>query len=170
MQSLSNKTKSYGFSLIEILLVAVTMMVLLGGGISAYVSFTNRQNIITAGKNFVVILRDTQKRAQSGEKPSFCVDADEELSGWRINKTGDAAYEVIALCDGTEVPGTRASYNLDEGIFFGDWDVDEITFEVVTGSVTGASQVLIQNDVDSPDYVYTIKVSSVGGIDDEGIY
>lgn len=151
-----------GFTLLEILLMVAITALVTGGGIAAYRRFEARQRVVNAGQEFVVVIRDVQKRAQSGELPASGCGL---LDGWRVRRSGGNQFEIVSVCDGgVEVsPETRS---LPSGIVFSGSSFD-MTFNVLTGAVTGATQV---DFVDSATGTqYAVEVSSAGGVSDLGV-
>ncbi len=163
-QSRGKLVKTAGFTLLEIMITVAISSVLVGGGVSAYRIFADRQVIVSAGQGVVVKLREVQKRAQSGEKPQGCVDAGETLDGWRIKTTSDKTYQVSGECGGSEY--NVESHNLPQGTNFETDDEFDVFFEVLTGRMSGAEQrITIEKDSSN----YEIIVSPAGGVSALGV-
>lgn len=157
---------SLGFTLIETIMVVSIGALLFGAGISAYLSFAEKQTVLNKGREFVGVLRDAQKRAQAGEKPADCdIPVSKVLEGWVVRKKNavDTAYVLEAVCGGSAY--ARESVVLGEGLVFGS-DFN-FSFEVLTGMVTGAGLISIQDS--DGDYQFTIDVSSGGSVSDQGL-
>jgi len=159
-----------GFTLLEILISAAILSVIVGGGISAYSRFAKRQVVVNAGSEFVVAVRDVQKRAQSGLKPAVCETAGLTLVGWRVNRNGANQYTIRAVCEnsgGVESFYDEMSEQLVQGSqFTSDFD---IRFAVLTGSVSGSGLNSITITDAEGSYVYRLSITSAGGINDQGV-
>jgi Tfp pilus assembly protein FimT len=64
--------KHAGFTLIELLIVIGITILLISGGLAAYVRLNNRQLLINSGKQLQLLMRTAQKQARVGSKPSGC--------------------------------------------------------------------------------------------------
>ncbi len=150
-----------GYTLLELMMAVAISAMVVGGGISAYNQFSERQRVVNAGQELVVVLRDVQKRAQSAEKPAACSDT---LEGWSIVRTGNNSYDIGADCNGFVAMETK---NISSGLEFGNWGSNTVSFEVLTGRVFGAGQLVVQDT--SARYVYQMEVTAAGGVGDAGL-
>lgn len=161
------QTKDYfsekGFTLLEMLMSTLVMGLLVGGAIAAYTRMATRNAVANTGGDFVVVMRDVQKRAQSGEKPQQCVDAGGKLLGWSIAIKSETSYIIGAECEGFTDPVSEEEFYLSEGIVFDQWSlVGKIVFEVLSGSASTNKTVIIKDT--GGDYNYQISISTSGGV------
>jgi len=150
--------KVRGFSLIELVVVAVISGVLMTGGIAAYRSIGNRQQVKQAGISFQTNLRLFQGKALAGEKPIDCTAAN-KLSYYKVEYVLENKYSVQPICAG-KTP-TAVSYDLDEGISFNlPWT--EIKFYNQESHIEGGQTIqLVKTGTIAPYYEVTIDNSGV---------
>ena len=157
MKSLYNK----GYTLLEILISTAIIMGIVGGGIAVYRNFNDRQLLINAGREFTLTLRNTQKRAQSGEKPTVC--GSETLNGWQITAVDTTSYTIEAVCGSlTSVPETM---ELPIGITF-QTPSYQFLFTVITGRIDNPQVISIVSEAGD---IYNVQVTAGGGIIDQGV-
>lgn len=142
-----------GFTLIELMVSVTVMGILVSGGIAAYRRFNDRQRVFSAGKEFVQILRQAQKRAKSGDKPDAgCI----KLDGYRV-ATNTSQVLTYALCDGAQYD-LISEKNFEADITF----QPNVTYDflVLAGGVNGAG--IVQMGI--PTVQYEIEVTLAGSI------
>lgn len=86
-----------GFTIIELLVVVTIMLVMLGGGIAAFIKFNEKQKAISGGKLILEQLRSAQTLARIGEKPTGCT----KLEGYRVSsyvEAGTTKIKVSPVC------------------------------------------------------------------------
>ena len=150
---------NHGFTLLEILIAIAIMMLLLGGGIAAYLRLDKRQTLVNAGKEVELLLRTAQKKAQVGDRPKTgCA----HLEGYRVvpPPAGGRTLTLRAVCDTGLV--TVQTYDLPTGVTL--TNMGTMTFAVLHGGVSGATSVRL--DVNNPSYSYTFLVTAGGEIGD----
>jgi len=150
-----------GFTVIEVLIVVAITALLVGGGLAAYTSFSNKQQIKASGSQLYNDLRLTQSRAVNSERPSAGCD-DGSLTGYRLNFTTATDYKIEAIC--TVVVDVGISRSLGTGLSLNDYENGLVDFFVLgdgsqdkTFCVTGSS------------YVYEIVVTEAGEIINSGL-
>lgn len=162
---------SAGYSLLEIMISIVIVSMMFGGGVAAYRQFDDRQSVVNAGRDLVVSLRETQKRAQSGERPSGCAVGD-TLDGWNFDRLSPTQYRIVASCDGSVIASSAVVYDLPAGVQFGGGDFN-VLFEVLNGraTITGLSgnPRLMSVQTAGGGLVYDISITGGGSINDEGV-
>lgn len=142
-----------GFTLIELLVSVTIMLLMVGGGIVAYLQFNDRQVIQTSGKEVVTYLRTAQTKARVGDKPATC----NRLLGYAFKATaGTSQVRVGAVCDNGEP--TPDTYDLADSVdFSGTVDME---FGVLHGGVANSGTITLTNGT----LQYQIKVSQGGEI------
>lgn len=149
--------------MMEILIVVTIISFLSMAGLAAYVNFEAKQRLSNEGKALISVLRDTQKRAQSGEKPESC-PAGTKLDGWKVKTVnpGLVQYEAVAVCNGVDQsnPLTVPARDLSAGIAFDD--SFEIFFKVISGEVLTPTTITMKHAIIGN---YEVKVYGGGGID-----
>ena len=93
---ISSPHKSSGFSLIELLVSIVIIMLLVSGALVSYTSFTEKQRLVAAAEKLESGLREAQNMAKIGYL-SFC----DELFGIKLltsNSGTGVAYQIQVLC------------------------------------------------------------------------
>ncbi len=157
------REKRAGFTLIEMLVSILVIGALVGGGIAAYSRIVNKQAVINAGGEFVGVMRDIQKRAQSGQKPVGCREPvpGQVLEAWSMVRVSDSKYMVGAECGEFQ---QEEVFELAEGIRFVSWPGgDKISFAVLTGEAIVSGEVVLEDD--GGDHTYQISVSNAGGVE-----
>ncbi|MFH0943152.1 MAG: prepilin-type N-terminal cleavage/methylation domain-containing protein [Candidatus Beckwithbacteria bacterium] len=147
-----------GFSLIELMVVAVISGVLFSGGIVAYRSISGKQQVKQAGISFQTNLRLFQQRALAGEKPAECTTADKFL-GYEVSYVAEDSYSVSPLCEGKVT--TAVSWTLDnEVIFTAPWP-ESLRFNNLRSDVDGAQTIYLSKIGLSYSYQVVIEPSGV---------
>jgi len=170
---------SKGFTLIEILVTTVVILILLGISLAGYASFNQRQILISAGQTMKNIIRDAQSRAYNNETDcGVCdcsVSASSNLVGWYVDFTTAQIYGQCKIGIETNTFSPNPS---EVGKNFG------LSTEIlVTPYLTPPTQLLFKSyppSVSQPaticlsksnlsGFYYKIKVNEAGDISDEGI-
>lgn len=160
-----DKLKNSGYTLIEIMVGIVILSVVTGAGLAAYRTFDEQQKLTLSSKQIVSLLRDAQKRAQTGEKPSEC-PASNTLGGWKVITQADSnTVQMAAVCI-DEVSSTSQDvatqlHQLEDPISV--TQSLEVHFLPITGKVDTARTLTVESSNIS-DTQYTIEITSVGGI------
>jgi len=87
--------KSFGFTLIEILVSAVVIVMLTGGGLAAYLDFNNRQILDTATDELRNNLRQARGWAMAGRKMAGCNGS---LIGYQFRFLSGNQYQIQLNC------------------------------------------------------------------------
>lgn len=83
--------KNAGFTFLEIMIGMVILGLIGTGAVASYVRVSNKNQMVNAGNEMLTLVRDVQKRAQSGEKPDGACEADQgqterEMIGWYLRR------------------------------------------------------------------------------------
>lgn len=145
---------SSGFTFIEMLVTVAIMMVILGGGIAAFINFNDKQVVTTSAKELQTYLRSAQIKARVGDRPEVCT----KLISYAVRATTAPGSEVqlIAICESQEVQ--RNSYFLPNSLNL-EADLD-ISFLGLSGGVVGEGEIRIRSD----NRIYSFTVTKGGEI------
>lgn len=139
---------SPGFTLIELLVSITIMLLLISGGIAAYVKFNDKQVILNEAKDLQSYFRSAQSRARVGDRPSGCT----RLEGYSIQVTaGSSTVDLIAVCSSGNI--NRGQYELENNVTVGS-DVN-LEFYVLHGGVS-SSQTITLNSQSGLQYSFEV--------------
>jgi type II secretory pathway pseudopilin PulG len=161
MNTLSpSRSWSPGYSLIEMLIAVGILMLLVGGGIAAFLTFNDRQALNGAGKQMVTYLRSAQSKARVGDTPSGC----DQLNGYRVTVTaGSTSVLLEAVCTSGNI--TRNTFLLPTGMT--NVEDAQVQFAVLQGGATGDTNFDITSA--TTDKVYRTQVTTGGEIREIGV-
>jgi len=110
---LGNKGSSrQGFTLLEILIVAVIMLVVTGGAIATLSTFQERQQAVVAAKAVQQLMWSAQTKARVRETPgSGCTT----LDGYRV-VVGPTSATLQAVCNGGDEVGNEQTQLYPSGV------------------------------------------------------
>ena len=125
--------KPYGFTLIELMVVMLTMVLLFTLGYANYRQFQRRQILENYVRKVRGDLRLAQELALVGKKPAGCTT----LFGYKFIRAGEQKYELRAYCSPEgEINPPHKEVNLPLGITLqGVAGGNAFMFTVVHGSV-----------------------------------
>ncbi len=156
--SSSGSSQPPGFTLIELLVAVTVMMLVVGSGIAAFITFNDKQTLRGAAKELQTYLRGAQIKAHSGDKPPGC---DKLLSYAVRGNAGSNQITSLAVCENDDyLDATYAlplSITLDQAL--------DMEFQVLYGGVKNAGTITVSNANQS----YAFVVNS-GGEMSEGDY
>ncbi len=142
-----------GFSLIEMLVAITIMMVLVGAGMAAFLTFSDRQNLVQAAKTVQAHMRSAQVKARAGDTPENC----QRLEGYSVRMSaGSNRVRLLAICENGEYLYDRYDLPLSVTAQSG---VD-IEFLGLYGGVNNPSTVTLV----SQDWQYAFDVTKGGEI------
>lgn len=168
---------SRGFTLIELLVVTTLLVFVMGGSIAGYRRFNDRQQVITAGKELLVALRQAQSKASSGVK-SLASCQTVPLVGYKITvlAASQDTYTIAESYQSNCVSATSAdnvikTVKLPQGVRF--QSAFTATFTGLSGGViySGASPLTLRvcnASCGTGSLQYTITVNSAGLVQDMG--
>lgn len=141
---------SAGFSLLELLIVITISLVLIGGGIAAFLNFSDRRTVIASVGELKTYFQRAQSKAAGGD-----LDDCEQLSGYRVE---------------TSVSGTTTSVSLQAECSLGTASAAQITTliegVIVTPNIDAFFQVL-NAGVQLPNGAASVDITVTNG---ENIY
>lgn len=147
-----------GFTLIEILITTTLGLLLLGGTLAAYNSFTNRQTKIESARDVMAVLRLAQSQSRDGNKPDTgCATMD----GYRVWGTqGTQNYGMALRCNDDGIDQEVQSFQLQAGEVF--LDSFEVLFPPLPGPVPGTPVTVKIGDLGNQAVRYEFSVSEQG--------
>lgn len=135
-------------------------MLVVGGGIAAFITFNDRQTLNGAGKQLVTYLRSAQSKARVGDTPSGC----DKLEAYSLQI--QVAYNVVtlqAICSNADI--TRNTWLLPQGIV--GLDDAEVEFVVLRGGAQGSTDFDLYSA--GTGKIYRIQVTPGGEIREVGV-
>ena len=153
---------TFGYTLIEILVVLSIMGLLFGAGYANLRGFQRRQSLSDAAKQVQGDLRYAQELALSGQKPSNvnCTGAN-NLNGYLFTVLSSSnSYEIRASCTGAVPPPASKSVTLPVGLSITS-TLSSLLFKVLGNGTNNATISVSQQGNSVP---VTITVSSGGQI------
>ncbi len=95
-----------GYTIIELLIVVMVMVMVFGLGVIRYRDFQRRQALSAAARTLITDLRFAQERALAGNKPATCTT----LSGYVLHRVSASSYDIRVRC----LPGPTDSVTKSE--------------------------------------------------------
>ncbi len=136
---------SYGFTLLELIVVFSVIAILSTIGIASFVAYSRSQSVQTAASNFALTLESAKSRASSQVKLDACSGA---LNGYQVdistsNPTKNA-YSLNVLCPDVHLiqPITLPD-NGNIKFDLGQTTTTSILFPVLTGAVGGSGTIVL---------------------------
>jgi len=148
---------NFGFTVLELMITVTIMLIIFGGSLSAYFTFTNSQAMDTDARQLISELNRVKSLAANMSYPENC----ENLMGYRVRgDLNSQALTITALC-GVGGNVTNVISNLLKSTVF-DPGFD-ITFAPGNGYLSSGSEatIVIKNTEDE-DVEKTISVSFYG--------
>lgn len=150
------------FTLIEMMVAVTVMGILTAVGVARYRQFNEKQKVVVAGKEVITLLRNTQKKAKSGDRPTDC---DGVLDGYMMRVTiATSQVDIIALCRG--LPVITNTVLLTNDVIFAEGG--EYIFNGLSGGVESTADEITVTDVNRT-YSYKVGITASGAINDLGI-
>lgn len=118
--------KEAGFTLIEIMVGVVVLLLLSGLLMAGYNRFNDTQSVQQAARTVIANLQAVRTSAGYGTKPAGC----DTLIGYRVTFTA-SGYQTSAFCQVGAVQqsvGTVTTYTLPDGVTFSSPPPQPITF------------------------------------------
>lgn len=167
-----NLVSAQGFTLIELVVVIMTMGLLFSFGYASYREFARRQQLESVVRTFKGDLRLAQQLALTGKKEAEC----NTLEGYRVRRIEvspptppNQFYEIGAVCDGTETCSSTPSYciktvQIPQNITLSPFPApgNRFTFLVLTKGVDRAATVTFTQSGTS--YTKSVEITQGGEI------
>lgn len=156
---------SWGYTLIEVMVVVTLMGLLVGGGIAAMTSARQKQILKRAGSQLYSDLRLAQARASAGDKPSEClVPPVKTLDGYRVKLVGTNQYQIVGVCSGEEYAAVTRTFPSGVTSLPDSTKCDtQASFLILGGGATGGVFCMQYNS-----RYYKVTVTSGGEVIDMG--
>jgi prepilin-type N-terminal cleavage/methylation domain-containing protein len=157
----------FGFTLVELLVVVVSMTILFSLGYANYRDFARRQILAGAVRTTKADIRLTQEFAFASRKPSSCGDTD-TMIGYIFQRVSASSYEIVASCSSGLFPSRRVDLS-DKygGVVIQPFS--QILFKVLgqgTDITSGGSvDIVLELPTAGAGYTQTITVTSAGEIE-----
>lgn len=146
-----------GFTFIELIVVVSIIAILSGAGITTFLNLRDRRAVNSDARLVEQMLRQAQRQALAGEKPSECEGY--TLTAYQVRIDQNAAY-LSAVCPGVTTPETEL---LVSGSTLQS-SPNVVTFPVVRGGGTSATIDVCQTTGTTNHY--RITVTSAGTIEE----
>jgi len=146
-----------GFTLIELMITITITMLMLGGGIAAYIRFNDRQTLQGAAKQLQTQMRSAQKKARVGDIPSGC----DRLVDYRVSMVaGESDVNLDATCTNQTIRISTTTLNSSVSV---NSDF-VIAFKVLHG---GAEYITGDGNINliSETYHYQFQVTPGGSVE-----
>jgi type II secretory pathway pseudopilin PulG len=104
--------KQSGFALIELLVVVGIMIIIVGGSIAGFVTFRDRQQVVSSAKSLQQLLRTAQTKARVRETPTdpSCNAINNRLQGYRVSVGSSTLFTLQPLCGPDSAIATPGSF------------------------------------------------------------
>lgn len=149
---------SAGFTLIELIVAIGLIIILFGGGISAYLRVDRRQSLANVCSEIEQFARAAQKRARVGDKPAAC----NRLRAYRVSRTatGPDLISLQAICDS----GTYLIESYSVPTAFTITQISAMNFRVLHGGLQETGPISVTARSTSPNYQCQFTVGSGGSV------
>src|SRR5574340_877305 len=136
---MKDTSASLGFTLIEMLVVITITMLMLGGGIAAYIKFNEKQQLVGAAKQMQTYLRGLQKKARVGDRPDGCT----RLLSYTLTVAANSNLVLMeANCENTDI--STDQYTIGGGVKA--QNNVEVSFKVLQGGATSLGDITLIKD------------------------
>ena len=129
-----------GFTLIEMIIAVVIMMLLLGLTLVGYASYNDKQKVKQAALTLKSDLRMARTNATSGKKPQSCSVTD-TFKGYKVSFLS-SSYTIVPQCSSGDVVGESVTVNLPITVTFFPVPSSFVYYPLTQGVSSGQSIVL----------------------------
>ncbi len=168
---LRNASTQTGFTLIEMVVTLAVSILLIGGGVTAFLRFNERQSVTNSAREFANVLKIAESKTQAG----ILGACNTQLEAYEITfDTGVIPNEMyvreVCATGDTGTPVT-VTYTLDENTQLSfNPATTYIRYKILTGGVLfsgGSTSVQARfNHINSPTSYYVVTVSEGGDVTD----
>lgn len=163
-----------GFTLIELLVSLTIIGMMVSGAVAAYRRFGDSQDLISDGRAFAQTIREIQKDAQSGKRPTS-TDCVKYLGRFVANTANSNVFTTGARC--TNGSGVEQSFNFKD-VSLGQGTtlvspvppVFDILFQPISGAavikVSGTGATSLDLVIKNGDKSYLLTITQAGAISD----
>lgn len=148
-----------GYTLIELMIVISIVAILISFGVSAYGKARERQVGQATGEKIVIILQESQKKANIGNKDCIGV-----FTGQRVTITSPNIITTQSICDGDQ--GLAVEREIDD---ISSITNNTLTFNPLARGITLPSNPFNIDYVSTNGTTYRIQLNSSGTIEYQGI-
>jgi type II secretory pathway pseudopilin PulG len=142
------RKQSLAFTLIEMLVVITIMMLMLGGGIAAYINFNENQQLLSAAKQMQTYLRGLQKKSRVGDRPDGCT----RLYSYTLTVAANSNLVFMqANCENGDFD--TDNYTLGGGVTA--LNEIEVSFKVLQGGATSQGNIILVKNTDRYQFQVT---------------
>jgi len=146
LSRMSKRKEATGFSLIEMIISVVILLLLLGLTLVGYGSYNEKHKVKQAALTLKSNLRMARMNAISGKKPSSCVTQGDMFEGYAVSFT-QSSYTVVPRCHlSEEIIGEKVAVNLPTPITFSPVPSSFVYYPVTQGVSSGQSIILISGN------------------------
>jgi prepilin-type N-terminal cleavage/methylation domain-containing protein len=153
--------RSEGFTLIELIIVVSIVLLLVGGGMAAFVRFNDRQKVQATVSEVEQLLRIAQTRARVRDNSDQAACT---LQGYRVVTNG-STVEMRLLCGATKfavtAPTLRDSFTVPSGVTLTSMQID---FYTLAGSANVTSPVDNEIRINGSNSYYMFRIEDTGEI------
>ena len=158
---------SFGYTLIELMVVITISLIIMAMGIASFSQFNKRQKVKVAADDIVSRLRLAQKLATAGSY-SGCAGV---FDGTQFSVTSGNSYKIEIICGGTEFDYADEDYLLVEDVVFvyppdppgGDPTAISVRFTPLAIATESLSDFCVKHERE--DLYIKISISQAGVID-----
>lgn len=152
-----------GFSLLELIIATAIVVLVAGGGIAGFVSFTDRQEVLNTALEVQQLMRTAQSKARVRDVPDLC-DAT-PLTSYQVT-VESSSIALVAVCGSSQ---TIKTYTFPNGVtIIPQQSIKFATLDqLVTkpdGSQLPGDPPLITYTISKGTYSFAFTVSSTGAI------
>lgn len=142
------------FTMVELIIAISITLLLVGGGIAAFIEFNDKQAIRASAEELQIYLRTAQTKARLGERPAGC----DHLNSYAVKATaGSNQISLVANCDSGEQAYDTYSFPSNISI----QDELNVAFYSLHGGVSGAGTIRV---IDGSGRTYSFDINQGGEI------
>lgn len=145
-----------GFTLIELIVVISIIALMSGAGLATFLNLRDRRIVLADARLVEQNLREAQRRAFAGEKPSEC--GTNPLTGYQVRIEQGSIYQ-SAICPGSTIPEVQV--DMSGSVLTAT--LGSFVFGSTKGGATAGSINICQSG--GGKYEYQIVVNSTGSVD-----